>query len=127
MAVVVDASALAAVAFGEADGPTIAAHLQDETLVAPTLLDYELASVAWKKIRNHPHKARKILIALERVSTLPIERVPAPITEVVALAFEAGVTTYDAAYLWLASSRDAELVTLDEKLARVNQQRREPS
>ena len=35
------------------------------------------------------------------------------------------LTTYDASYLWLALSRDLELVTLDDKLARVNQAMRE--
>jgi hypothetical protein len=39
MAVVVDASAVGAIAFGEPDGPTLVAHLQGETLLAPTLLD----------------------------------------------------------------------------------------
>jgi predicted nucleic acid-binding protein len=36
---------------------------------------------------------------------------------VLRLANESGITVYDAAYLWLARELDAELVTLDRKLA----------
>ncbi|MDO8679332.1 MAG: type II toxin-antitoxin system VapC family toxin [Acidobacteriota bacterium] len=45
--------------------------------------------------------------------------------EVLELALRTGLTIYDAAYLWLAMSRDVELVTLDKELARVNQALRE--
>ena len=40
MTLVVDASAIGAVVFGEPNGTTIAAHIEDESLVAPTLIDY---------------------------------------------------------------------------------------
>ncbi len=35
----------------------------------------------------------------------------------VELAEAAGLTAYDASYLWLSRALDAELVTLDQKLA----------
>ena len=54
MPLVVDASAISAIAFAEPSGDTIAAHIAHESLVAPTLIDYELANIAWKKIRRHP-------------------------------------------------------------------------
>ena len=50
---------------------------------------------------------------------LPITRVAVPGLEVLVLAAETGLTAYDAAYLWLARARDAELVTLDKKLGRL--------
>ena len=117
MAVVVDASAVGAIAFGEPDGPTLVAHLQGETLLAPTLLDYEIASIAWKKARAHPESAAQIQAALDAASRLRIERVPVPAVDLLRVARETGLTVYDAAYLWLARTRDAELVTLDRKLA----------
>lgn len=126
MTIVVDASAIAAVVFGEPDGRTVAAHVDGERLIAPSLIDYELASVACKKLRRHPGLASAIFAAVARLQSLPITRVPAPIGDVVALAAETGLTAYDAAYLWLALSQDAELVTLDDQLARINQARREP-
>ena len=117
MAVVVDASAVGAIAFGEPDGPRMVVHLQGETLLAPTLLDYEIASIAWKKARAHPESAAQIQAALDAASRLRIERVRVPAVDLLRVARETGLTVYDAAYLWLARTRDAELVTLDRKLA----------
>ena len=117
MAVVVDASAVGAIAFGEPDGPTLVAHLQGETLLAPTLLDYEIASIAWKKARAHPESAAQIQAALYAASRLRIERVRVPAVDLLRVARETRLTVYDAAYLWLARTRDAELVTLDRRLA----------
>jgi predicted nucleic acid-binding protein len=37
---------------------------------------------------------------------------------VIELALATGLTTYDASYLWLASTHGAELVTLNARLAR---------
>jgi predicted nucleic acid-binding protein len=68
MAVVVDASALGAIAFGEPEGETVAAHLIGETLLAPTLIDYEIASIASKKVRAHPELAAQIQAALDAAS-----------------------------------------------------------
>lgn len=120
MTLVVDASAIAAIAFGEAEGPTLWAHIEGETLIAPSLIDYELANVGWKKLRRHPDRTAELLGSLARLSGLPITKVNVPVAEVVTLAVNTGLSTYDAAYLWVAMSRDIELVTLDEKLARVN-------
>jgi hypothetical protein len=39
--------------------------------------------------------------------------------DVFTLAAESGLTAYDASYLWLARTRDAELVTLDVALGRL--------
>jgi predicted nucleic acid-binding protein len=121
MAIVVDASAIGAIAFGEPEGPTLAAYLDGETLLAPALIDFELASVALKKARAHPEAGAKVNLALQAALTLPISRVGVPGQEALALAAATGLTTYDASYLWLARSRDAELVTLDAALQRVAQ------
>lgn len=118
MAVVVDASAIAAIAFGEPDGPTLTAHLTGETLLTPTLFDYELANIAWKKARAHPEMAPAIQAALDAAAHLAIDRVSIPTVDLLRVARETGLTAYDAAYLWLARTRDAELVTLDRALAR---------
>lgn len=42
--VVVDASAIAAVLFGEPEAPKVAERLGDSALLAPTLFSYEIAS-----------------------------------------------------------------------------------
>jgi predicted nucleic acid-binding protein len=125
MTLVVDASAIAAVLFAEPEGETIRAHVRDESLLAPQLIDYELANICWKRIRRQPGTQVEMLSMLTGVDALAIKRVMVPASEVVELAVRTGLTAYDASYLWLAMSRDLELVTLDNQLARVNQALRE--
>lgn len=125
MTLVVDASVLAAIIFGESQGPELTLYLEDETLVAPALVDFELANIGLKKARRAPERMSEIIMALDHASRLNIERVAVPVTDVFVLASETGLTAYDAAYLWVAISRDSELITLDNRLANVNQQLRE--
>jgi len=119
MAVVVDASAIGAIMFDEPEGPALARHLEGETLLAPTLLDFELMNIAVTKARRRPELIEHIAISLATALSLRIDRVPVPGPEVFALAAGTGLTAYDASYLWLAHSRDAELVTLDAALMRL--------
>ena len=119
MAVVVDASAIGAIMFGEPEGQTLAAHLDGETLLAPSLLDFELTNLALKKARKRPDDLPKILVSLQTALALPVSRIAVPGLDVFALAAETGLTAYDASYLWLARRHDAELVTLDAALARL--------
>jgi predicted nucleic acid-binding protein len=118
MAVVVDASAIGAIMFEEPEGATLAAHLDGQTLLAPTLIDLELSNLAVKKARKSPDQVPPIFLSLQAALALPISRIAVPGAEAFALAAETGLTAYDASYLWLARSRDAELVTLDSELAR---------
>jgi predicted nucleic acid-binding protein len=118
MAVVVDASAIGAIMFEEPEGATLAAHLDGQTLLAPTLIDLELSNLVVKKARKSPDQILPIFLSLQAALALPISRIAVPGAEAFALAAETGLTAYDASYLWLARSRDAELVTLDSELAR---------
>jgi predicted nucleic acid-binding protein len=119
MAVVVDASAIGAIMFGEPGGQTLAAHLEGETLLAPSLLDFELTNLALKKARKRPDTLPKILLSLRTALALPVSRIAVPGLDVFALAVATGLTAYDASYLWLARTYDAELVTLDAALERL--------
>lgn len=128
MTLVVDASAIGAVLFEEPEGATVRAHVQDETLVAPQLIDYELTSIALKKIRRGLEPAPLVLAMLTRLKSIAIRRVAVPLIDVTELARRTGLSAYDASYLWLALSNDTELVTLDARLARIEQDiRGEPS
>lgn len=122
MAIVVDASAIGAMMFGEPEGPTLAAHLEGETLLAPALLDYELMNLAVKKARRRPDLIEAIAVSLVAALALRIDCVDVPGPDVFALAASSGLTAYDASYLWLARARDAELVTLDAALMRLSQE-----
>lgn len=51
---VVDASALAALPFGEPGAEAIAGRLEGARLAAPALLDFELANVCLTKMRRQP-------------------------------------------------------------------------
>ena len=124
MTIVVDASAVGAMLFNEPEGANIRAHIRDETLVAPELIDYELANICVKRMRRYGDEAAETLTLLEGLDHVPITRVRVPAKPVAELAAQTNLSAYDAAYLWLALSRDAELVTLDQRLADVEQRLR---
>lgn len=117
---VVDASALAALVFQEPEGDAMRLRLDGAEVFAPELLRYELANTAWKKVKRQPADAAKILtalsLALDDKSGLIWQDVDA--RDVVLLAHATGTTAYDASYLWLAASLGADLVTLDDRLAK---------
>jgi predicted nucleic acid-binding protein len=117
--VVVDSSAFAAVVFGEDGGAEASRAMQGALLYAPTLLRYELQRVAWKKIRRTPAHARLVLEALERAldRRAGVHWMDPHPMDVVLLANAAGLSPYDASYLWLAGFLGADLITLDRQLA----------
>jgi predicted nucleic acid-binding protein len=115
---VVDASAVGALVFGEPGADRVVHQLAGVSLVAPGLLGFELASICLKKMRAHPPKAAQILAAFRMAGRLAIEFVDVVHEEVVTLARQTGLTTYDASYLWLARHLGGDLVTLDERVAR---------
>jgi predicted nucleic acid-binding protein len=120
--VVVDASALAAIAFGEPAGEVVGRRLEGAAVFAPVLLKFELANTAWKKARRHPQDSAAIFRALatalnDRWGIIWRE---VDIADTAFVAQALGVSAYDASYLWLAGSLGADLVTLDEPLARLS-------
>jgi predicted nucleic acid-binding protein len=114
--VVVDASALAALLFGEPRGPEVADRLEGQVLFAPTLLRYELASVCLKKGAAEPAKGETLLAALRLFPSLNVREVQVPSDALVELAKATGLTAYDAAYFWLSQELGADLVSLDARL-----------
>jgi predicted nucleic acid-binding protein len=114
--VVVDASALGALIFGEPEAEEVAGRLTDVRMIAPALLWFEVANICVKKTRAHPEMREKILDAFDMGGNLPIEIVEIDHNEAIALAMKTGLTAYDASYLWLAQEAGAQLVTLDGML-----------
>lgn len=113
---VVDASAVAALLYGEPDAERVAGRLTGARLAAPSLLRYELASVYLKKAARYPEQRAALLGALRLLPRLGVEEVQVPADEMGRLARETGLSAYDAAYLWLARRLHAPLVTLDDRL-----------
>ncbi|TFG64366.1 MAG: PIN domain-containing protein [Gemmatimonadales bacterium] len=117
--VVVDASALAALVFGEPDAEAVAARLAGRQLIAPTMLRYEMASVYLKKLRRYAAERSALSEMLRAYSQLGIQEVQPDTEGIARIAERTGLTAYDAAYLWLGQLIRAPVVTLDQRLAEV--------
>ena len=114
---VVDASVLAAIAFDEPRADEALAMLEGAELYAPTLLRYEMASVARKKLLQRPDAEEAIFRNLSAALSLHAEWVPVDHHAALSIARARGLTTYDASYLYLAIALDLPLVTFDKRLA----------
>ncbi len=115
---VVDASALAALLFGEPEAEAVAGRLDGARLVAPSLIAFELANVCLMKCRRHPDQREARLAAFQLRVRLGVEEIAVDHAGVLELALTTGLTAYDASYLYLARQLGAELVTLDKELGR---------
>ena len=117
--IVVDASVLA-VALGDdgTDGRRARERLTDETLVAPELIDLEVASVWRRHVAARLMTARRAEAAVSDLENLPLRRSShRPLLGRI-WALRQVVTPYDAAYVALAEALDVVLVTADARLAR---------
>ena len=85
-------------------------------LFALVLMAYELANVARTKTRRHPAHRGLILERLSDALAIPIQWIDVGHLQVVELALQTGLSTYDASYLYVARSIGAGLVTFDQRL-----------
>ena len=117
--VVADASALGALIFNEGDAAKIETRLHGSTVCAPELLKLELANIALKKARRNPARAAELFNRLKAFLDRPrrIQWHDVNPVDVAILAHLTGLSAYDASYLWLAGWLEADLVTLDKRLA----------
>jgi predicted nucleic acid-binding protein len=114
---IVDASALAALVFGEPEAEAVATILEGARLAAPSLLGFELANVCLTKMRRHPEQREALRTAFHLAGRLAVETIAVDHAAAIDLAEATGLTAYDASYLWLARALGGDLVTLDRKLA----------
>ena len=114
---VVDASIVAAWCFREARAADAAALLKDYEWHAPSLLAYELTSIARRKSIAYPKQAEAIREALRTVFAIPIHWNEVDHLDALRLALDASITTYDASYLYLSRKLGIPLATFDERLA----------
>jgi predicted nucleic acid-binding protein len=115
---VVDASVAAALIFVEDNAEAAAALLANGVLIAPKLLAYEIANIAVTKRKREPESAASIEIGLSYFRKLDISLVDVDHSEVVDLAMRYALTAYDASYLWLSLTENADLLTFDKRLSR---------
>jgi predicted nucleic acid-binding protein len=119
---VVDASAVIAIVRGEPEQADLERILTDRVrarspLIAPANIWLEIAN---SLIRRHRLPSKQVLAAIQRIDSFGVVTVDVDRSLVVLtldLAERYGLTAYDAAYLALARTEDADLLTLDDDLA----------
>lgn len=117
--IVVDASVLAPVLGDDDDiGDEARRRLRHERLVAPELIDLEVASVLRGLQRAGHLSARRADLALADLLDLPLQRVPHRRVLARCWSLRENLTIYDAAYVALAERLGVRLLTLDLRLAR---------
>jgi predicted nucleic acid-binding protein len=107
---VVDASAVAAVVFGEGAADRVVERLGASQLAAPSLLPCEIVNVASSKVQRGELSSEAAETALRAFATLQIVLHEATLVDVFRFAVVARLTAYDAAYLWLARWLSSDLV-----------------
>jgi predicted nucleic acid-binding protein len=80
------------------------------------MLPFEVASICLEKIRRHSDQRDALMVAFGMLDRMEIGLVEVDRGETLALAERAGLSAYDASYLWLARRMRSELVTLDRQL-----------
>lgn len=116
---VVDASAIAELLLDTPTGRRVATLIEDEDLIAPQLLAIEVSSVlrGWVLGRGlSPTRAQDALQDLAELG-LNWEDLPPLIEEVWSLRHN--LSCYDAVYVVLARAVSCNLLTCDERLARI--------
>lgn len=117
---VVDASVFAAAYFRESREGEAQRLITGQDVVAPTLVNYEMASIARRKATATPQQAQIILDDLRDFLQFHIQRLDVDYPQVVDLALLTGLSTYDASYLYLARQMNLPLITFDRQLATVS-------
>ena len=117
---VVDASAVVALLFNELTRDVVAERLRGATLHAPGLIGFEVANACLKKMRATPGERQALIEAYALFDHLSIVAEAIDLVAAIVLAEQTKLSLYDASYLWLAHALDAELVTLDDELARAD-------
>jgi len=117
--IVVDASVLApALADDTSDGDLSRARLRGNILVAPELIDLEVASVWRRQVTAGRLEVRRADEAVADLLALPLQRVRHRKLLTRCWELRHNLTQYDAAYVALAELLDAVLVTGDKRLSR---------
>ena len=116
--IVVDASVLApALADDNSDGDAARSGLRGQALVAPELIDLEVASVWRRQVVAGQLEVRRADFAVADLLALPLQRIPHRQLITRCWELRQNLTPYDAAYVALAELLDVVLVTGDKRLS----------
>ena len=95
---VIDASVFAAAFFKERRYDEAYLLISDSDLFAPNLVNYEMASIACKKLGAFPQVGQSINDSLRLFLRMEIQMVDVDYTQVVNWAATTGLSAYDASY-----------------------------
>lgn len=117
--IVVDASIIVTgLADDGPDGDLVRARLRAEQLIAPHVIDLEVAS-AWRRlVVAGDLDERRATLALEDLGSLRLERAPHGPLLHRCWELRPNLTMYDAAYVALAEALQLHLLTADRRLAK---------
>jgi len=115
---VVNASAIAAVIFGEDERASVARRLAGQLLLAPSLIAFELMNIAVKRCRAGLLTPDQASASFAEFSIFGVELHEIDMALCLRAVLEHGLTAYDASYLLLARITGAESTTLDRRLLR---------
>ena len=117
---IVDASAIGAVLLVEQESAWVTEQTDGSELIGPAILPFEVGNICWKRLRRSPADTDRVMAIWSAWSaSLPVRLVMPDPTYTLRLAYETGLTFYDASYVRLAQDYDADLVSLDAQLVRV--------
>ena len=119
--IVVDAPIIAS-ALGDdgPDGERARTRLASERMLAPELIDLEVASVWRRAARGGRLERKRARRALADLAALPLARAPHQPLMTRIWELRDNLTPYDAAYVALAEALEAALLTGDRRLARAS-------
>jgi len=117
--IVLDASAAVELLIGTGNGDLVADRIADpaESLHIPHLLAVEVAQVLRRLVVAGDLRPGRAVAALDDLADLDAERYPHEPFLTRIFALRANLTAYDAAYVALAETLDAPVVTFDRRLA----------
>ena len=117
--IVVDAGVLAVALVDDGpDGALTRDRLRDEDVAAPALIDLEVVSVCRGLARGGLISPDRAAFALEQLVAFPLNRIEHPPLLWRCWELHDNLTPYDAAYVALAETFAAMLVTSDLRLSR---------
>jgi predicted nucleic acid-binding protein len=117
--IVLDASAAVELLIGTGNGDLVADRIADPavSLHIPHLLAVEVSQVLRRLVVAGELRPGRAVAALDDLADLDAERYPHEPFLTRIFALRANLTAYDAAYVALAETLDAPVVTFDRKLA----------
>jgi predicted nucleic acid-binding protein len=116
---IVDASAIGAVLLVEPEASWVHAQTEGMELLAPVILPFEVGNLCWKRSRLSPSDAENVVAVWAAwSSSLPVRLVMPSAVHTLRLAYETGLTFYDASYLRVAQEHAAAIVSLNARLVR---------